>query len=288
MLATKMVRHLLNELWDRTKCERLCLSGGFFMNSVFNGFGLEGLPFKEVFIPHAPTDAGNAIGAALFVTHCLRGMPRVHNTQSPYLGPSISAEEALRAVARRGLRAEPVANLPEKIAELIASGELVAVAVGASEFGDRALGHRSILGDPRNPAHKEAINAVIKYRQSYRPVAPAVLAEHVEQYFNVPQGFRADYMERVVAVQPAWREKIPACVHVDGSGRVQTVQRSLSPFFADVLESFGKQTGLPMLLNTSFNVNGEPMVLTAEDALSTFYNSGLRCLALPGLLVKKA
>jgi carbamoyltransferase len=155
------------------------------------------------------------------------------------------------------------------------------------EFGDRALGCRSILGDPRDASMKDKINAVIKYREAYRPFAPSILADRVEEFFEVEKGFTCDYMEKVVPFKEEKKHLVPAVVHFDGSGRVQTVQKSTNPDYYNMITEFEKITGVPIVLNTSFNINGEPVVLTPDDALNTLFNSGLEHLFLSNFYVTK-
>ena len=156
------------------------------------------------------------------------------------------------------------------------------------EFGERALGNRSILADPRNKQVKDKINSIIKYRENYRPFAPAVLSEKAPIYFEIPEGFESNYMEKVVPIKPEYHDKLPAITHVDGSGRLQTVTKSDNPTFYNLIKEFENVSGYPILLNTSFNINGEPIVLTPDDALNTFFNSGLEFLMLNNYLVEKS
>jgi len=173
------------------------------------------------------------------------------------------------------------------VARLLANGEIVACFRGRMEFGERALGNRSILADPRKAEMKEKINAIIKYRESYRPFAPAVLIEAAHRYFEVPVGYECHFMEKVVPVRKEQRNDLLAITHVDGSGRLQTVQRDHNPCFYEVIEEFAKITGIPILLNTSFNINGEPIVHSPDDAFNTFFNSGLRYLAIEDYMIEK-
>ena len=257
------------------------------MNSVFNGKVLDRTPFDELYVPYAPTDSGNSIGAALYTSHCILGQPRDWAFSSSQIGPSFAKEEAEAALARRGISYKPLAKPAQDTAALLAEKKVVAIFEGASEFGDRALGHRSILGDPRDTLVKDRINSAIKYREAFRPFAPATLEERISEIFEVEVGFTCSYMEKVAPIRRDWRSRIPAVTHVDGSGRVQTVSRDVSPHFYRIIEEFDALTGIPVVLNTSFNLNGEPIVLTPDDALNSFFNSGLRYLVLNGLLVEK-
>ena len=285
--AEECAVHFLKHLYQLTQCKSLVLSGGFFMNSVFNGKVLDKTPFDELYVPYAPTDSGNSIGAALYTSHCILGQPRDWTFSASQIGPSYGKEEAEAALVRRGISYKTLDNPAQATATLLAEKKVVAVFEGASEFGDRALGHRSILGDPRDISVKNQINAAIKYREAFRPFAPAILEERIRDIFETEARFVCPYMEKVVPIRRDWRSRIPAVTHVDGSGRVQTVSRDISPHFYQIIEEFNALTGIPVVLNTSFNLNGEPIVLTPDDALTSFFNSGLRHLVLNGLLVEK-
>ena len=177
---------------------------------------------------------------------------------------------------------------PQKfIAQLLSDGNVIALFQGRMEFGDRALGFRSIIADPRSHEMKDIINGMIKYRENYRPFAPATLADRVSEFFDVDQGYTCNFMEKVVQIRKSVQPQIPAVTHFDGSGRLQTVQKAHNPYFYKVIEEFGNITGIPVVLNTSFNVNGEPIVLSPDDAINTFYNSGLKYLMLENILIKK-
>ncbi len=287
VVAEEVAVHFLNHLHKLTNCDAVTLSGGFFMNSVFNGKLLSKTPFKKMFIPYAPGDNGNSIGAALYVSHCLMGSPRELGYSPSEIGPEYSDDEIEEALRRRNISFNKVVNAPVAVAELLSAGEIVAVFNGQIEFGERALGNRSILADPRPLDVKDRINATVKYRESYRPFAPATLFEKAPDFFEVAPGYESPYMETVVPVKEACQQDLAAITHVDGSGRIQTVKSDSNPFFYSVISEFEKRTGYPVVLNTSFNINGEPIVLTPDDALSTFYNSGLKHLMLGSYLVQK-
>ncbi len=279
--------HMLTHLKQLTGCDNVVAGGGFFMNSVFNGKISKVTPFKNVYIPYAPTDAGNSIGAALYVAHQLHDEPRVIQDNPSYIGPSYSDEEIEAVLNRRKIKYNKVSNKAKAVAELLAQGKIVSFFNGKMEFGDRALGCRSILGDPRDASMKDKINAVIKYREAYRPFAPSIISEKVTEYFDVEEGFTCDYMEKVVPFREEKKAGVPAVVHFDGSGRVQTVQKSTNPDYHNIITEFEKLTGIPIVLNTSFNINGEPIALTPDDALNTLFNSGLEHLFLSSYHIAK-
>jgi carbamoyltransferase len=268
--------------------KRLCLTGGVLMNSVFNGKVAQSGLFDDVFIPYAPDDSGNSIGAALWVARRAgENGPGDASVASPFLGRDYSDVEIGTTLQRYHLKFRKLNDVPGTTAELLASGKVVGWFQGRMEFGQRALGARSILADPRNAGMKDRINMAVKYRESYRPFAPAVLAEAAADYFEGADGHSVSYMEKVFMVRPEKRDVIPAVVHADGSGRLQTVERAMNPLYYETIAQFGRRTGVPVVLNTSFNLNNEPIVESPSDAIRTFYTSGLDALVLGGYLLAK-
>ena len=286
-VAEDIAFHFLDHLHQRTGCASVVGSGGFFMNSVLNGKLIDRSPFDEMYVSYAPADVGNSIGAGLYVAHCLNDQPRNLAYTPSEIGPAFSDGEIEAVLKRRRIPYRKADAIEKEIAEILSQGNIVAVCNGRMEFGERALGNRSILADPRSEDIKDRINASIKYRESYRPFAPAVVHDRVAEYFDVAPGFEAPYMERVVPVRPEHRAALPAITHVDGSGRVQTVKPGQNPFFHAVISAFGDITGIPVVLNTSFNINGEPIVLSPDDALTTFFNSGLEFLVVGSFIISK-
>jgi len=282
-----ILAHSLQALSKRTKLKNLTLSGGVFMNSVFNGVVLERTPFENVFIPSCPDDSGNALGAALYMQHQATGLPRHSHQAHNFYGPSYSDSEIDSILAKSGLEAKILSNAPEEAARRISQGEVIGWFQGRMEFGQRALGNRSILADPRDDQSKERVNAAIKFREAYRPFAPAVLAPAAKDWFNLGPYESAPFMEKVRPVSENKRSLIPAVTHVDGSGRLQTVERATNPLFYNLIESFEKLTKVPIVLNTSFNLNGEPVVESPEDAIRTFYSCGMDSLFLGSRLLTK-
>ncbi len=267
----------------------LCLSGGVALNGVANWRCFKASPFTDLFIQPAAGDAGGAIGAALYAYHERRGAePRQLQSFSPYLGPEFSDSEietALKAFRVRHRRLDQD-ELVSEIAGRIAQDHIVGWFQGRMEVGPRALGARSILANPRNPDMKEHINACVKFREEFRPFAPAVTEEQADTFFSL-DGRPAPYMLLVPDAQPGAAERIPAVVHVDNTARVQTVSRDANPMFHALLEALDQATGVPVVLNTSFNVKGEPIVCTPTDALRCFMNTDIDTLALGSFLVEK-
>lgn len=281
---------LCRKLRGRFPGDHLCLGGGSFMNSVFNGKLAASGIYDHLHIPFAPNDAGGALGAAYYLYHAILGHPHDTAAAPPnsYIGPSYSAEEIERVLKLFKCSYERRDDIEAASARLIADGNVVGWFQGAMEFGERALGNRSILADPRNPASKERVNAVIKFRELYRPFAPAILEEFTADYFEAPAtGYATPYMEKVFRIRPERAPLIPSVTHADGTGRLQTVTREGNQRFHALIEAFHGITGVPVLLNTSFNRNGEPIVCSPEDALAVFFGSGLDFLVMDRFLVRK-
>lgn len=280
--------HLCRLLHDATGRPRLCLSGGVALNSVTNGRILRETPFRELFITPAAGDSGVAIGAALYGQHVRSGQMPVWTTQHDYLGRNYADDDVDKALVEVSdqVQARRTGNGVAEVADDLAAGRVVAWFEGGSEFGPRALGHRSILCDPRDPGMKDHLNALVKYREAFRPYAASVLTEHVPTFFDIPV---ADpYMLVVATVREGRRGDIPSVVHADGTCRVQAVSPAHEGSLRPLLEAFHRRTGMPMLLNTSFNIRGEPIVETPAEALECFLSSNLEVLYLQGMRVTKA
>lgn len=267
---------------ERPDVARLAVSGGCALNVTANGRILQAGLFDEIVAPPAPHDAGCAIGAAL--AHlAARGAPRP-DVRSPYLGPEFSDDEIAAAFGKLGLPPPRPAGEAERIEAAVATltaGGVVAWHQGRTEFGPRALGARSILADPRDDAIRETLNAKIKKRELFRPFAPSTTAEAAADYFDLAQP--SPYMNILASVRPEKRAVIPAVTHVDGTARVHTVTAEANPLYHRLIAAFGARTGVPVLLNTSFNIQ-EPIVNTPEEALATFLRSGMDLLAIGGFV----
>ena len=279
--------HMLSSLYEKTGLKNVAVSGGVFMNSVFNGKILRDTAFEKVFISSCPDDSGNSLGAALYVYNCLLGNQYREEQTHNFYGPEFSSEEILKTLRNFGVKAEKVSDLENYIAAELSKGKLVGWFQGRMEFGQRALGNRSILADPRDPNMKDKINLAVKYRESFRPFAPSILEEHVEEYFNIDPGVKVPFMEMVYMIKESKRSQIPAVVHIDGSARLQIVTKQTNQRFYKLIKAFQQSTELPILLNTSFNLNGEPIVCTPTDAIRTFYSCGLDILAIGDYVVTK-
>jgi carbamoyltransferase len=276
-----------------TGLPRLCMAGGVALNSVANGRILRETDFEEVFVQPAAGDSGGALGAALYAQHTVLGRPRSFVMEHAAWGAAYGPEaigEFLRAGGIAHERVDDEDLLLERVVERLGDGRVVGWFQGRFEWGPRALGHRSILADPRRPEMKDLVNVKIKYREPFRPFAPSVLTERAEEYFqmaDVGRHYPARFMLYVVDVVEGKRSVIPAVTHVDGTARLQAVREETAPRYYRLIERFGKATGVPLLLNTSFNLKGEPIVNTPAEAYRTFVQSGMDLLVLGDHLIEK-
>jgi carbamoyltransferase len=282
----QLVLHVVTRLRARTGLRHLCLAGGVAQNSVAVGKILAESGFEGLYVPPAPHDAGIALGSALHVAHHRLGRPRAAAIRSACLGSRFANADVARLLTARGVpfRMVPDDRLFAEVAERIERGGVVGWFQGRAEFGPRALGARSILADPRRADARELLNERIKRRETFRPFAPAVLAECVGDYFE--RAADSPFMERVVPIRPNRRPQIPAVTHVDGTGRVQSVHRDEAPRFHALIAAFRDRTGVPILLNTSFNEN-EPIVNTPAEALDCFLRTEMDMLVLENCVLER-
>lgn len=277
--------HVARDLRHRTGLSTLCLAGGVALNCVMNGRLLREAGFKQIFVPPAAGDDGAALGAALYLAHAVEQCPTRDVLRHAYFGPAFTDQECAAALRRFGLEAQPCADIYRTAADRLAAGKIIGWFQGRMEFGSRALGNRSILADPRRPETKQLINARVKYREAFRPFAPSLLEERLGDYCE--DGQPSPFMALAFPVKMVVRERIPAVVHVDGSARVQTVSSETNPAFYRLIEEFERVTGVPVVLNTSFNVRGEPIVCTPDDAIRCFLRAGLDGLVLGNYIVER-
>jgi carbamoyltransferase len=270
-----------------------CLAGGVALNSVANGRILRETDFDELYIQPAAGDGGGAVGAALYGYHGVLGHPRRFVMEHASWGQAHDAaaiEGFLRAQGIAYQRFEHEDRLIERVVDRLTAGKVVGWSHGRFEWGPRALGHRSILADPRDPDMKDTVNTKIKFREPFRPFAPSALVERAEEFFALPDAGRhypARFMLYVVDVRPDKRPIVPAITHVDGTGRLQTVRRDTNPRYHRLISTFAEATGVPMVLNTSFNLRGEPIVNTPAEAFNTFTLSGMDALVLEDYVIEK-
>src|SRR6266851_5689578 len=283
---------MLKKLAERTGLKAVCLAGGVALNCVANGKIFDATPFEQVYVHPAAGDAGLAVGAAFHVWHQKLGKPRSFVMDHAYWGPGYSGEEIRRAIDSNGIAQNGycVTELPEKelmskTAALVADGKILGWFQGRCEWGPRALGNRSIVADPRRQEMKEILNRRIKHREIFRPFAPSILAESTAEYFE--KSHPSPFMTLAYSVRSEKRNKIPAPTHVDGTGRLQTVTRQANPRYHALISAFRDLTGVPMVLNTSFNDN-EPIVCRPEEALDCFLRTQMDALILGDFLITKS
>jgi carbamoyltransferase len=278
--------NLLNKTYDIYKDPRLCLSGGCIQNSLANGRIFERTKFEEVYIPPAAYDAGTAVGAAYWLWNVIMRHPRTYVMDKPYLGPDYADAEIERVLKDKGLQYSRLADdqLYAAFAKAVADGNITGWFQGRTEWGPRALGNRSIIVDPRRRGMKDILNKRVKRRENFRPFAPSILEEAAAEWFEYP--YPVPFMEKVYKIKEARRADIPAVTHLDGTGRLQTVSREMNPRYHQLIKVFGELTGVPIVLNTSFNEN-EPIVNTPQDAINCFERVGMDLLAIGNYLITR-
>lgn len=291
-LTEEAILKMADNLQRRTGLKRLVMAGGVALNSVANGRVMRESAFEEVYIQPNAGDAGGALGAALYAYHVLLKQPRRHVMKHAYYGQSFSDAEEKSALQTAGLRHErvdEVARIAERAVSAILDGKVIALFQGRFEWGPRALGNRSIMADPRRAEMQEVVNTKIKFRESFRPFAPVVTEERAGDFFDLGKA-AGQYPQRfmlMVSPIPAERHaQMPAVCHM-GTGRLQTVDRESNPLYYEIVRQFGEATGVPVLMNTSLNLRGEPLVTTPENAFHTFGVSDLDLLIMDKYLVTK-
>ena len=285
---------MANHIHQRTGLTKLCMAGGVALNSVANGRILRETPFEDVWIQPAAGDSGGALGAALYVYHVLLGHPRKFVMEHAYWGQAYTPNEVQSAIVATGRSYERVDDT-ERVAEMMVddmlAGKVISLFQDRFEWGPRALGNRSILADPRRAEMKEIVNARIKFREPFRPFAPVILEERAAEFYSdlddPTRCYPLRYMLMVYATKDGCGDRIQAVTHQGGTGRLQTVKRDTNPLYYRAIELFGQATGVPVLMNTSFNLRGEPIVTTPTNALNTFGNSDIDTLYMDGFVVRK-
>ncbi len=278
---------LLNFLYKKFPTQNLVLAGGCIMNCKFNGKIIEKTKFKNIYIPSAPDDSGISIGAALLSSYKNKKYNKRKKIITNYWGREFSDVEILKILNSYKLKFFKPSNLFDEVANLLSNKFLIGWFQGRSEFGQRALGNRSILADPRASDIKDIVNKSIKYRENFRPFAPAIIDSLVDEYFITNSEKNYFFMEKTKKFKRNVIKKVKGVVHDDNTGRIQTVSKKSNSNFYNLLKSFHKKTGIPILLNTSFNLNGEPIVDSPEDAIRTFYSCGLDYLVLGSYIISK-
>lgn len=283
---------MVNHVYKKTKMKNLCLGGGVALNGVANHRILKEGPFENIYIPPSPGDAGSAIGCAQFLYHIVHNNDRIIESslakriiEHVYLGPSYSNNEIRDFLESKNIQYQTLETKPllEKTARLISEGNVVGWYQGKMEWGPRALGNRSILADPRRSEMKDILNEKIKHRESFRPFAPSILEEFVSEYFDI--NIPSPYMLMVTHVKKP--KSIPAVTHVDGTGRLQTVSKIANPLYYDLIMEYYKLTGIPVVINTSMNVKGEPIVNTPEQAYNMLKKTDMDYLIIGNYVLKR-
>ncbi len=277
---------LVRKLQRESGLNVLCLAGGVALNSVFNGKILTETDFTEVYIQPAAGDAGTALGVCYYIFHQLLGQPRCYEMKNAYTGPAFENGKVQDVLDRKNLsyKTYETFELADKASDLVADGNVLGWFQGRMEWGPRALGNRSIIADPRRADMKDILNARIKQREKFRPFAPAILEETTGDYFD--QCYPDPFMLKVYNVRPEKQNEIPAVTHVDGTGRLQTVSQETAPRYWELINAFRERTGVPIVLNTSFNEN-EPIVCTPEEAINCFLRTKMDAIAIGNYLIRK-
>jgi carbamoyltransferase len=287
----EIVFHVLRHFQKKTGHQNLCLAGGVAQNCTLNGKVLASGLFENVFVQPAAHDSGCAIGAALYVEHTVQPQQKFETLEHVYWGTDVGGDDQIAETLdawQDFIEVERVADIAERTAQLLAEGSVIGWVQGRSEFGPRALGNRSILADPRPAENKDIINAMVKKREAFRPFAPSVMEEYAGEFFEVPVNKKQfPFMIFVVDVAQDKRELLGAITHVDGTARIQTVSKKTNSRFWNLLDSFRKLTGVPVLLNTSFNNNVEPIVDSVNDAVVSFLTTKLHYLVVGDYLISK-
>ena len=294
-LTENIIFHMLNYLHAKTRIKNICITGGVAQNSVINGKIIANTPFEEIYIPSAGHDAGTAIGSALYLYHHILGNDRLPSITHAYSGSKFSNSDIVKwlqfvvknikySKANINYKEFDDKTLIDKVSDKLIDGGVIGWFQGRAEFGPRALGNRSILVDPRRQDVKDRLNGIIKEREGFRPFAPSILKEKVADYFE--QSTDAPFMEKVFPIKKEKRKEIPAVTHVDGTGRLHTVDKKNSPKYHKLIERFEEKTGIPILLNTSFNEN-EPIVNKPEEALDCFLRTKMDMLVMENIIVEK-
>lgn len=285
-VTEELLIHILTHLQKRTGLKNICIAGGVAQNSVANGKFIGSTGFEKLYIPSAGHDAGLSMGSALYHYHQVKDQPRTAPVFSAYTGSKFSNEEIETLLKQKNIRyerLEDTALYERVVAKLIEPG-VVGWFSGRAEFGPRALGARSIIADPRNTKAKDLLNSKIKRRESFRPFAPSILKEYTSEYFEKSED--VPFMEKVFQIREEKRGLIPAVTHVDGTGRLQTVMKEVSPRYYALIDKFREKTGVPILLNTSFNEN-EPIVNTPAEALDCFLRTQMDMLVLENCVISR-
>ena len=293
LLTEDIMTKMLNHIYKETKCENIVISGGVGLNSVYNGKILRRTPFKNIWMHPNASDGGTSIGVVSYIYHTLLGKKRNFKFENAFLGPEYSTKEIKSFLDKNKIEYSTFKDdkeLVETTARLVYENNVVGWFQGRMEWGPRALGSRSILANPCNPRAKELLNEKVKHREKFRPFAPVVCEDDALKYFDCdnPIPEPTDYMLMVYPIRKEWQKIIPSVTHVDGSGRLQTIRRNQNPLYYDSIKAFGKLSQTPIMINTSFNIRGEPIVCSPFDAYKCMMGTGIDYLVMNRFLIKRS
>jgi carbamoyltransferase len=292
IITEEILTKILNHVYNVSKCDNIVLAGGVALNSVYNGKILRNTGFKNIWIPPDAGDGGTSIGVASYIYHTILGNKRNYVFKDAYLGPEFSTTEIKAFLDKNSIKYSEFKDeedLIKNMAKLIYDANVIGWFQGRMEWGPRALGTRSILSNPCNPKMQEILNLKVKHREKFRPFAPVVCEDDALKYFDCdnPIPEPTDYMLMVYPIKNEWHNKIPAVTHVDGSGRLQTIRRYQNKEYYDLIKEFGRLSGIPILINTSFNIRGEPIVCTPYDGYKCMMGTGIDYLVMGKFLIKR-
>ncbi|MEK6925714.1 MAG: carbamoyltransferase [Nanoarchaeota archaeon] len=292
LVTEDILTKILNHVHKETKSENIVMAGGVALNSVFNGKILSSTPFKKIWIHPNSSDGGTSLGVSSYIYNTILGKKRNYIMKDAYLGPSFSDEEIQKFLDANKIKYSIFKNKEElvnKTAKIIYDNNVVGWFHGRLEWGPRALGARSILANPCNPNAKEILNEKVKHREKFRPFAPVVCDDDALKYFDCdnPIPEPTDFMLMVYPIISKWQKKIPSVTHIDGSGRLQTIRKNQNPLYYNLIKEFGRLAGMPILINTSFNIRGEPIVCTPQDAYKCMMGTGIDYLVIGKFLIKR-
>jgi len=293
LITEEVMFKILRHVHSVVKKDAVVLAGGVALNSVCNGKILRNTPFKQIWIQPNASDGGTSIGAAAYIYHALLRKPRSFVQTHVYLGPAFTAADIKQFLDSNKIHYHTFVDRETLIAttaKLLVKNNVIGWFQGHMEWGPRALGARSILSNPCHKSMKRILNKKVKHREGFRPFAPVVCAEDAPAYFDcdVPLSPATDFMLMVYPIKKEWQARLPAVTHVDGSGRLQTIRREQNPLYYDLIKSFGAISGVPILVNTSFNIRGEPIVCTPQDAYKCMMGTGIDYLVMGTFLIKRA
>jgi carbamoyltransferase len=296
LILEETLTKIISNVYEVTRCENLVLAGGVALNSVYNGKILRNTPFKNIWIQPNSSDGGTVMGVTAFIYYSVLGNRRKYGPdfglRDAYTGPEYSAKEIKAFLDKNKIKYKTFKDsdvLIRSVAKLIYDNHVIGWFQGRMEWGPRALGSRSILSNPCEPKMKEILNLKVKHREKFRPFAPVVCEDDALTYFDCddPIPEPTDYMLMVYPIRKEWQSKIPAVTHVDGSGRLQTIRRPQNPMYYDLIKEFGRLSGIPILINTSFNIRGEPIVCSPYDAYKCMMGTGIDYLVMDRFLIKR-